>query len=143
VGRGNGAKEHQLHRGAKLVLAGLFDCTDDAEAGIVDQHVDATEALDRRRDGGSYLLGTSDVDVGEQHALGRSRGQLCERRRLASGRHHRVAALERFLRDGSSETGGRTGNEPDLSLYGVVLGYAHDDSSCWCGRSFKPPERSR
>jgi hypothetical protein len=56
----DGAEEHRLHHVAQVVGLDRLDGADRSDAGVVDQHVDAAEAVERRRDGALDLVGLGD-----------------------------------------------------------------------------------
>ncbi len=65
------AEEVGIHQGPQLAVRCLLERADQPIAGIVDQHVDSTEALDRCRDGGFGVAGANDVERKDKHPVRR------------------------------------------------------------------------
>jgi len=111
---GQRAEEVGVEQRAQLGVGRLLQRADHAVAGVVDQHVDAPEARDRRIDG--RLGGARDVDVERhrQHALGRPRDEVGQRVDAPRRGHDVVAARDRVLGEGAAEAGRGAGDEPGL-----------------------------
>ena len=59
----------QLEQEAQLVVGGLLDRADLGAAGVVDEHVDAPEALDRSCDRRLAVVRVGDVEPRHQRAV--------------------------------------------------------------------------
>ena len=132
------AEQVRLDLGAHLRGADLFEVAGVEVAGVVDQHVDATEPLDRRIDGRLGRGGVGDVERHRQQVV-----VLAERGGdgvgVAGGGNHRVAGGERSLGDVDAHAAGGASDEPDLLVSHVHHRTAGDD----CGEGDAVPGNDR
>ena len=85
-------------------------------AGVVDQDVDAPEALHRRLHQGAAVRLLRDVAAHAEHALGRSHGRRQFEQRVVGARgHHDLRPLAAELTGGSQSDAG-TGSRHDNHL---------------------------
>ncbi|MNX96141.1 hypothetical protein D3C86_1284430 [compost metagenome] len=128
-----GDVEHAEHVGGEQALgfagAGLFHRAQHAEAGIVDQHVNAPETLDAFGDRLMRLFLAGDVQPhGEQvRVIAQAISDVLW---LTSGGNHSVAGTQGVFCDEGAKTTGSASNEPGT----------HFNSSCLrperCCRAF-------
>jgi hypothetical protein len=115
LGGRDGAEEHHLHQLAQLRRRELLDRADRAVAGVVDQHVDLPERLQRGLDGRVDRRRVGDVERRGAQPVAAALGEVGQRVRLARGRQHPVASGERGQRDLAAEAGGAAGDQPYAS----------------------------
>jgi hypothetical protein len=123
-----GAEEVGLHLGAHLIGA---ECLEEARvevAGVVDEHVDAAEALDGGRGRGVGRGGVGDVEGEGEQVVVRADG-VGGALRVAAGRHDGVARGECRSCDVDAHAAARAGDEADL-------GVSH--GGCFPSRSAEP-----
>jgi hypothetical protein len=113
LGEGDGAEEHRVHERPQVAHVDLLDGSHRAVTGVVDEHVDGAEALERRRHGSVDVLGAGDVQRGGQHPLGRGRDKVVECLRAAGGGDHAVAGPQRRAGELAAEARGAPRDEPD------------------------------
>ncbi len=82
-------------------------------AGVVDQHVEAAEPVDRRLDGRLGIGGVGDVELHGQQVIVRS-DRRPDPLGVASGGDHSVAGGQRGLGDVDTHATASAGNEPNL-----------------------------
>ena len=102
----------RLEQGADLGVVAFFDGGAITVAGVVDQDVDAAEALLGLLYGRADLLGVGDVEGGGEYALGRRLGQVGDFGRIARGDDGVVAGADHSFGEGATESGRAAGDEP-------------------------------
>ncbi len=90
--QGDGAEEHRVHERAQLAGVDLLDRADRAVAGVVDEHVDAAEALERGATAAATWASSVTSSAQREHAVGRAGDELVERLRAARRGDDAVAA---------------------------------------------------
>jgi hypothetical protein len=101
----------QVEQRPQLVLGRLLHRPDLGPAGVVDEHVDAAEAVERGADRGVDLVWAGDVERDGEQAVG---GVEVERLGAPGGGDDVVAAGERGRRDVAPEARRAAGDEPGL-----------------------------
>ncbi|MDQ0684447.1 hypothetical protein QFZ56_003410 [Streptomyces achromogenes] len=104
-----------LHLVADLLLRQLLDRAEQSVAGVVDDHVQASEVVVRTLHGlgGGRLVG--DVQGQRQHRVAVRGDQVREGVGVAGGGGDLVAALQGGLGELAAEAARGTGDEPDLA----------------------------
>jgi len=96
--------------------AQLLEISEQAVAGIVDEHVDASERLDRGLDCCLRLRLLGDVELDERKAVaGYIAQRVVDLVEIAARRDYAVACLQRRPCRCSADAAARTGDEPDLA----------------------------
>jgi hypothetical protein len=91
--------------------------------GVVDQHVDAAEAVNGRLNRRLGVLPAGHVERDDEQRVGLAEG-LCHGGRVAAGGHHVVAGGQRGLGELDAHAAAGAGDEPGLivSHVGLLLG---------------------
>jgi hypothetical protein len=112
-GQRDRAEVHRLHHVAEVVGLDLLDRADGAVAGVVDEHVEAAEAVERRGHRGGDLPAVGHVERHGMDAVGRGGDEVGERPGAPRRGDDAVAAGERGLHELAAEAGVAAGDEPD------------------------------
>ena len=89
---------------ADLLVGRLLDGTDQSAAGVVDEHVDPLEALDRPCDRLDGLSFAGHVELHREQPLGRPVERLLDLARIACRRDDGIAARQRQSGDLEAES---------------------------------------
>src|SRR5262249_6681013 len=115
-------------------VVGLLHGTDDAEPGVVHQHVDPAEALDGRAHAGLDVLAAGDVEAHDQHVV--ALRQIGDRLRRPHRENHALPAAQHLFGELPAEARRRARDEPDLLLALVRHGV-----TSWSRSYVAPPLR--
>ncbi len=114
AGDGDGAEEVGFKLGAEFGFGGFFDSADGAIAGVVDEHVDATEVSESGAGGGGDLSRIGDIESERQDTIGGEGRDGGETGGVARGDDDAVALFDGICGEGLAEAGGCARDEPDL-----------------------------
>ena len=123
--------EHLPHG---VVLA-FLDGGKVAVAGVVDENVDAAEALERPGHRIRHLFRPGDVQGHDQRALGMDGRDVLDLRRVARRDHGAPAAFEHQPGQLAAEPGGTAGDQPHRCIAIHHVGKSRDDreQQGYCG----------
>ena len=76
-----------------------------SNAGIVDEHVDASEAFQRGLDGAFNVFGLGHVELQEKGIVFMSLGEVFDLRRIAGGNNSRITEFKCMAREFAAKTG--------------------------------------
>ena len=107
------AEQVGLDLGAEIIGGELLEEPGVEVAGVVDEDVDAAEALDGGGDRRHGVFGTGDVELDDEQVVGVAE-RLAHGVGVAAGRDDGVAGGERRLHDVDAHATAGTGHEPDV-----------------------------
>jgi hypothetical protein len=97
---------------AEVVVGGLLDGRDVGVAGVVHDHIEGSERVDRHLDSRARGRGVGDVERDRADAIAVLPHEIVELLWAAGSRDHLVPAVERGLGELPPQATGATGDEP-------------------------------
>src|SRR6476646_890325 len=116
-------EEVSLHLRSRLPLAELLDHAELAVSRVVDHDIEPAEVVVSSGDRVEHRLAGGDVEGERRYGVAVFVRQIPQRRRVAGGRGHLVAAFQGGDGPLAAEAARRAGDEPDLGCHETPLRY--------------------